>query len=239
MNTPEAVATVDSIEEILARLPRLELNRYRQALSEFNNPDAPAPALQVLQHPIPGPPKTAVLSPGFQQTGAIKVFGSDWTRRLERFQPEAIAAPVGVLRQLAHELVTGRAIIRPPEFAVIPFTGIQDGLVTDEDRELFWRAFRVPVFEQYLGFEGRVIAWECEAHQGLHVGEDAILESSSDNEEFLTTSLTDFRHPALRLASGFRGSIQETRCACGKPLPRLVGLRPAVARENTGVARGR
>ena len=37
------------------------------------------------------------------------------------------------------------------------------------DRKLFWGAFGVPVFEQYLGLRNELLAAECDAHCGLHV----------------------------------------------------------------------
>ena len=42
-------------------------------------------------------------------------------------------------------------------------------LLTDGDRDLLWDRFGVPVFAIVLNRKGRVVAYECEAQNGLHV----------------------------------------------------------------------
>jgi hypothetical protein len=37
------------------------------------------------------------------------------------------------------------------------------------DGELFWHAFGVPVYDQYLDASNLLLAMECDAHSGLHV----------------------------------------------------------------------
>ena len=49
-----------------------------------------------------------------------------------------------------------------------------ESLITLAERAEFWRVFGVPLFEQIMDPSGRVIAWECEAHEGLHVESDEI-----------------------------------------------------------------
>jgi hypothetical protein len=41
--------------------------------------------------------------------------------------------------------------------------------MSDADRDALWSAFRVPVFEQVIGKSGKLLAAECEAHDGLHM----------------------------------------------------------------------
>jgi len=41
--------------------------------------------------------------------------------------------------------------------------------LSDRERESFWKAFEVPVFEQYLGHNSELLATECDAHSGLHI----------------------------------------------------------------------
>jgi hypothetical protein len=49
-----------------------------------------------------------------------------------------------------------------------------EDLITEAERAQFWRVFGVPLFQQIVGRAGRVIAWECEAHDGLHFDSDDI-----------------------------------------------------------------
>ncbi len=208
------------IEQLLGRLPITPGEEYRASLEDIRNAGAPPPELQPFRFPFEPVPRTAVLMPGFEQTGQVRVFASDWARRLERFRPEAIAAPVPVLRYLAEDT----ANLPPLSNALIVFRTLTEEPLAERDRELFWRAFQVPVFEQQLGYDGRVIAWECEAHDGLHIEPgNAIIEDCDG--ELVFTSLTDLRHPALRISTGFSARIDGSVCECGRREPRLTGLR--------------
>ena len=46
-----------------------------------------------------------------------------------------------------------------------------DGFLSDGERDQLWRLFEVPVYALLVERDGRVAAWECEAQNGLHVGE--------------------------------------------------------------------
>jgi hypothetical protein len=71
-------------------------------------------------------------------------------------------------------------------------------------REALWRLFRVPVYGLLMEGGGRIVAWECEAQNGLHV------EGSG--------------------AAGL-GLREESPCACGRPGARVLvtGAVPAGA----------
>src|SRR6266542_1700196 len=81
----------------------------------------------------------------------------------------AIAGTVPVLRSLAEAVESGVAARPALEMAVVAFTGTCHGELSALERDLFWRVFQVPVFEQLLAPDGRVIAMECDAHDGLHL----------------------------------------------------------------------
>jgi hypothetical protein len=84
-----------------------------------------------------------------------------------------------------------------------------------------WVAWRAPVFEQFRGFQGELLAWECEAFAGLHFdNEAAVWEERSG--ELLVTSLVNLRHPAWRLATGRLGRVEQGACNCGSMLPSIV-----------------
>ena len=112
----------------------------------------------------------------------------------------AVAADVPVLRSLAEAVESGKAALRPVDAAVIAFTGIKHGELTVLERDLFWRVFQVPVFEQFLAPDGRILAMECDAHDGPH-----LLDSNSP-------------------IPGFRAFLDHTPCACGNRHPRLSRL---------------
>ncbi len=145
----------------------------------------------VLVYPIPPAPPTAVLVPGFRSCGNTRVFERGWGEGAAQFAPAAIAATPAQLEALSGEPIPSLrnaviALVRPGE-----------PRLTEEDRERLWRAFRVPVFEQMIDQLGRLLAYECEAHDGLHVESPGI--------------------------SPRMGEVLETApCGCGKTTPRLT-----------------
>lgn len=92
----------------------------------------------------------------------MRVFDEGWCERAARFLPESIAAPVAELRRLAD---TGLRL----QHSVVALTYEGETGLSPADRELFWDAFGVPVYEQYLDANNRLLAMECDAHSGLHV----------------------------------------------------------------------
>jgi len=139
-------------------------------------------------YPIPPAPRTAVLAPWFRPEGLVRVF-LGWTREAQEFAPEAVAATLAECEELARIGVPSlsHALI------VLEFEG--GPYLTEPHRERFWDVFRVPVFEQIIAGDGRLLAAECEAHCGLHV-------------ESLWT----------------REDIEVSPCACGRKTPRWFPL---------------
>lgn len=140
-------------------------------------------------YPVSPEPRTAVLLRCFRAGGNIRVFPQGWCEAAAAFQPATIAGSKEQLTALldappssvTHALI---CLLRPSE-----------NLITEAERAQFWRVFGVPLFEQIVDPSGCVIAWECEAHDGLHVDSDEIeLE-------------------------GYRLDISP--CGCGKKTPRL------------------
>jgi hypothetical protein len=145
----------------------------------------------VLVYPIPPAPPTAILIDGFRSSGNIRVFEKGWSQEAANFRPAAIAAAPAQLDALRGTPIPSLrnaliALVRPHE-----------PRLTEDDRERLWRAFRVPVFEQRIDASGRLLAAECEAHEGLHI-----------------------ESPGVSPASG---EVLETApCGCGRSTPRLV-----------------
>jgi hypothetical protein len=113
-------------------------------------------------HPMQPSPRTAILAPGFHGSRNMRVFEQGWCDRAARFRPQSIAAPLAELRRLA-----GTGLHLEHSVIVLLYEG-QDGLC-GADRDFLWSAFGVPIYEQYLDVNNRLLAMECEAHSGLHV----------------------------------------------------------------------
>src|SRR5690242_19386977 len=84
--------------------------------------------------------------------------------RRQMSRSRAVAATAVLLRQLAEAVEAGAATLPPVDAAVIVLTGICHGELSALERDLFWRVFQVPVFEQFVSAEGRILAMECDAH---------------------------------------------------------------------------
>ena len=130
--------------------------------------------------------RIAVLTPGlsFQQI-----------RRRTR-KCRVVAASVPLLRLLA-EAVETKMITLPHQAAVIAYTGARLDELTELERDRFWRVFQAPIFEHLISAEGRTLAMECDAHDGMHL---------LDPEAPLT---------------GLRAHLDKAACGCGNWHPRL------------------
>jgi hypothetical protein len=116
-----------------------------------------------LVYPVPPAPSTAVLVPWIRPRGAVCVFRDGWDEAAVAYRPAAIAGTWPCLEALLTERIDSLT------HAVIVFARPGDELLTAEQRQRLWIAFRVPVFQQIIGANGVLLAAECEAHAGLHI----------------------------------------------------------------------
>jgi hypothetical protein len=148
-------------------------------------------------------PRTAVLEPWFapNPAGQVRSFRAEQQSAIERFAPQAIAASWPRLQELARQPWLA------PTHAVIVLSVAQRGqeaegrefdLLSPEDRELLWRVFRVPIFEEVIGPRGTLLAYECAAHDGLHI-------EAPDGH--------------------WKGCLETSPCGCGLSTPRLLASR--------------
>jgi hypothetical protein len=119
--------------------------------------------LATFVNPLNPVPRTAILGPGFHKARNTRVFSEGWGEAARRYGPGVIA---GGVDQLCHA-ARGRVVTLT--HAVIVLTYDLHAVVTEEDRELLWRVFGVPLFEQYLNENHELLAMDCEVHAGLHV----------------------------------------------------------------------
>jgi len=102
------------------------------------------------------------------------------------------------------------------------------------ERRLLRETFGSEPYSVYSSFEVFEIAGECQAHAGLHVhAEDVVVEvvdeagmpaPAGHAGHLLITNLHNYVMPFIRYAIGDIGTLDSTPCACGRQLPRLVGV---------------
>lgn len=96
-----------------------------------------------------------------------------------------------------------------------------------------WLEERVPVVRQGYGTaETGHLGYECEARDGWHVPEDALVQvcdltsgvaREDDSEGQLAVTLFDGRYPVVRFGTGDLSAWHPEPCTCGAPTPRLRG----------------
>jgi len=146
-------------------------------------------------YPSAGGLTVLMLESGFRETRLVRYFGESRSTAGLGFAPEVLAGTVAQLRRIAES--RPRLKVRN---ALVVFARNAETRPAEEDRELFWEVFGVPIFEQYLNRRNRLIASECDAHEGLHV----------------------------RSATAWRPGwhLEKALCPCGDPRPRLMPGRP-------------
>jgi hypothetical protein len=104
-------------------------------------------------------------------------------------RPMAVSGTFDELAQAAMRRVE-------PRRAVFVLQHEGDSSLSGAQRDQLWDQFEVPVYVLLLDRDGRVCAYECEAHQGLHLPRNA---------------------GRCRIPPGVETSL----CGCGRPGPRL------------------
>ena len=134
-----------------------------------------SPAAPSFPYPLPACPPIAIISSHFPDDAIALA------------EARTIAAPMSTIRSIDRTNWS-------PDFPIVVLSNIEDGLIAEADRDYIWQSFGVPMFEYLLGSDGKIIARECEAHDGLHL--DA---------------------PAA-------GTVTTEPCPCGRPGNRLLSL---------------
>ena len=173
----------------------------------------------------PWPPATriAFVAPWFDARHG-PVFSSFSDPELAAWSPDVIAAPLEALLELAEAVLHGGAEGPEAQIGLAPLTGVGRPPIHPAQRNLLWLALRMPVFEQFRGPAGELLAWECEAHTGLHVVSGRAEFSLRRGDPEIRLRLG---RDSLYVPTGIAGRIETEPCACGRPGPRLCDLRAA------------
>jgi hypothetical protein len=108
------------------------------------------------------------------------------------------AALYGAMEELSTAAGTGIRVRR----AVFPLCRASSPFLTEPQRDALWEMFRVPIYTLLLDGDGAVVAYECEAQEGLHL------------REGYTVGM-------------LFGRVETKLCECGRPGPRLMPPTPA------------
>jgi hypothetical protein len=138
-------------------------------------------------------------------------FFPDWAATPTRLARRDCPTLSGNFQELSSAAASG---IRPSRAVFVMHTP-ESPFLTDRDRDTLWDAFQVPVFALLLDGEGRLVGYECEVHDGLHIGSSC---PNTDAQEGILTgedSVLGYRIPMDRFV------VDSSPCECGRPGQRL------------------
>ena len=146
--------------------------------------------------------------------------------QLNEFQPTLLAAYPYMLWLLSEAARDGRLKVRPRRV-----TSSAD-VLTGSDRAAVRAAFGVEPYNYYCSTEVPYFAWECDAHDGLHVNADHVLLESVDarnrpvppgtlGDKVLVTNLSNRAMPLIRYEMSDQVEWAAAPCPCGCRLPRI------------------
>jgi phenylacetate-CoA ligase len=148
--------------------------------------------------------------------------------RLRAIRPQHLHGFPSGLAAIADLLIQNGEIFRIP----IICTGAE--VLDDSIRHRIEQAFKAQVYNFYASREVGNIAWECAAHDGLHVNDDAMILELLDDQNHpvpdgeegrvVVTWLDGRDWPFIRYDLGDRAIRKSGACPCGVPFSRLVRL---------------
>ncbi len=178
------------------------------------------PALQrfvfPLSAPAPAELRIAAINAEFRSAANLRHFSLADGAELRSWKPEALVLPLSTALILAERRLGGGFDLPSLSTAIVALTSFDDMPVDAHHRDRLWRAFAVPAFEQLRGWDGNVIARECEVHDGLHIDE-TLGRFRIEGSELLVTQ-------QARARTGLSGEIITAHCECGAETPRLRNL---------------
>jgi phenylacetate-coenzyme A ligase PaaK-like adenylate-forming protein len=144
--------------------------------------------------------------------------------RLNAFQPTVLSSFPYMLRLLAAATEDGRLRVRPGRI-----TSSGD-VLTASDRARVRHSFGVAPHDYYCSTEASYLAWECDAHDGLHVNADYLIVESVDGDnrpvpagrrgdKILVTNLANRAMPLIRYEMSDQVEYAPGPCPCGCLLP--------------------
>jgi hypothetical protein len=124
---------------------------------------------QPFTFPLSGQVRIALLEEGFLADPNMREFAVDDIAWLRSYAPEALVAPIDLALSLADRKSRGLFDLPSLSTAIVVLTSLDHSPLADDHRDLLWRTWGIPVFEQLRRDDGAIIARECEVHDGLHI----------------------------------------------------------------------
>jgi hypothetical protein len=211
--------SVAGLRRGLASVEPVPLDQFKRHAAEFRSGYTRTPPSQPVSTLWESRARVALVRPWFAVGYPARVFNRPESLRatadaLNRYAPDVIAASPRLLLRL------GQAGLCAPQRALVSLHAPGLPTLTTRQRDILWRRFKVPTFAQLRGFQGELLASECDVMKGFHAHRTVAHWEQRDGN-LLFTSLVNLRHPVLRLQTGLVGEMETARCGCGSAAPRL------------------
>ncbi len=157
----------------------------------------------------------------FPEFESARPFRRERWNDLEAFRPSALIGYGFDLERLAKSVAGKEFALTTVDRAVFALTDCGSNPISPELRETLWQTFSVPVYELIVAPGCRLLAAECETHDGWHMQPGA-------NAYLMQGELVCDVPPLTNLHTGFTGEIDTAPCSCGRPTARLKNLGPCL-----------
>lgn len=140
--------------------------------------------------------------------------GGRWSQ-LAAFRPNALAGSASDLHRVVERIDLGTLELHSVDRCIFVLTEIGDRPLTDVTRVILWQRFGVPVYEMYVDGQQKILAFECEAHEGWHVLPNARLTANAGELVYRSERGNLVRTGLLR-------ALADDPCPCGRAGSRIV-----------------
>jgi hypothetical protein len=195
------------------------MKRYSLGVIPFR-PARPRP----LAIPLAGQPEVNIAQVSvFPEFKSARPFRREKWSDLEAFQPNIVIGYGFDLERLAESIIEKEFGLSSVDRAIFALTDCGSNPIGPKLRDKLWETFGVPVYELIIAPGCRLLAAECETHDGWHMqpGADAYL---------IWGEVVCDLPPLTNLHTGFTGEIDAAACACGRATTRLKNLGPCLPR---------
>ncbi len=158
--------------------------------------------------------------PEFQ---SVQPFRPERWEEIEGFAPNILVGYAFDLRRIVEKIRAKLLQLPSVDRSIFVLTDCGSNPLDNALRDRLWHVFGVPVYELIIAPGCRVLAAECEAHDGWHLQEGVDAYLVGDH-------LVYDAPPVNGLHTGFTGQIETAPCACGRPSVRLKNLAPHLPR---------
>ena len=147
----------------------------------------------------------------------VHIFSEGRWGELSAFAPDVLLGTIPDLQRFMEAMRSERVPSPSVHRAICVLTTLGARPIDDCVRRALWQAFGVPTFEILVSSTGKILASECEAHEGWHI--------MPGTELSVVSGRLVWQQSGDRAApTGLRARIEADPCSCDRPGRRLLDI---------------